>query len=47
MDASQEMVWFISSIIRPLKFSIKVISVSTFQIMKRKRKIYFMICHRK
>ena len=46
----QVMVWFISSlvsIIKPLKLFITIISVSIFRIMKRNRKIYFMMCHRK
>ena len=33
--------------IRPLKFFRKIISVSKFWIMKMKRKIYFMMYHRK
>ena len=44
------MAWFISSLvsmIKPLKFFIKIISVRLFWIMMRKGKIYFMMCHRK
>ena len=50
MATLQGMLWFISSsvsMIEPLKSFIKIISVSMFWIMKRKRKIYFMMCHRK
>ena len=53
MAASQEMEWLISSsmsmvsMVRALKFFIKVISLSTFWIMKRKKNIYFMMRLRK
>ena len=46
MATLEGMVWFISSslsMIRPLKFFIKIISASISWIMKSKRKIYFMM----
>ena len=46
MATLEGMVWFISSsvsMIRPLKFFMKIISASISWIMTRKRKIYFMM----